>query len=164
MREIKIHFTRNRKGKIFSRAIMWYDKVNFSHCAIELNLKKINTQVIYHSSLEGGVNFYNKDLFLEKNEIVDTYTIHLEEKEYRSILKGLIESCGIEYALMQNIGIVLVDITRRIGINVKNPWKKGYNCSELVYRYIILNKYPTEIHDPELIKPSEIKNILNNKR
>lgn len=163
MKEIKIHFTRNRKGKIFSRAIMWYDNVDFSHCAIEFDLKKVGVEVIYHSSLDSGVNFYSKELFIEKNEIVDTYVLQLEDEDYNVMMKSLIQSCGVKYALMQNFGIVLVDLIRRLGFDIKNPWKKGYNCSELVYRHVLREKYPLEIYDPELIKPSEIKDILNRK-
>lgn len=162
MREIKIHFTKNKKGKIFSKAIMWYDKSEFSHCAIEFRLKKLEEDVIYHSSLDSGVNFYSKSLFLEKNTIVHTYELEVSDEMYNLIMKQLIQSCGKKYAILQNFGILIVDFAKKMGIKADNPWKFGYNCSELVYKHVLLNNYSNiDWYNPETIKPSEIKNILD---
>ena len=163
MKILKIHFTKNSEGKIFSRAIMQYENSDFSHCAIEFRLSKLDEDVIYHSSIDSGVNFYSKTLFLEKNVIVHTCELEVTDEIYNNIMKQLIRNCGKKYALMQNLGILIVDILNKIGINIKNPWKYGYNCSELIYRHVILNIYtPEEEFDPNTITPKQIMKILNN--
>lgn len=164
MRTIKVHFTRNKKGKIFSRLIQWYEGVPISHCAIEVYVKSIDTHTIYHSSIDSGVNFYNKPLFTEKNEIMETYELHLTEEQFRYVLKALIDNTGESYAFLQNIGIFFVENLKLIGIKVKNPWKSGYNCSELLYRHILPHSLKDlQQIDPELVKPSDIRNILKYK-
>lgn len=161
MRKIKIHFTRNRKGKIFSKIIQWYEGLPVSHCAVEIYVRSIDTQTIYHSSMDSGVNFFNKPLFTEKNEIMETYELFLTEEQHRMLLKSLIDNCGESYAFLQNIGVFIVESLKLMGVSIKNPWKRGYNCSELLYREILplLTKELQEL-DPELVKPSDIRNLL----
>lgn len=162
MKKFKIHLTKNKRGAIFSKAIMWYDNSEFSHCAIEFRLDKLQEDVIYHSSLDSGVNFYSKLLFTEKNTIIHTYELEVEDHIYNIMMKHLVQSCGKKYAVFQNIGILFVDFAKKMGITIDNPWKFGYNCSELVYRHVILNNYSNiDWYDPETIKPSEVKDILD---
>lgn len=163
MRKLKIHLTKNSKGAIFSEAIRWYQGTDFSHCAIEFRLNKLGEDVIYHSSISSGVNFYSKELFLQKNTVTNTYELEINDDCYNAIMKQLIKNCGKEYAILQNIGIVIVDIMHRMGIKVSNPWKRGYNCSELVYIEVLSVIYPEEskTYDPETIRPDHVKEILD---
>lgn len=161
---IKIHFSKNKEGKILSKAIMWYENATYSHCAIEFYLNSINKEVMYHSSLV-GVNFSSKDLFLKHNEIVETYGLEVPIEIYRKIMSSLIDNCGKEYAIMQNFGIVIVEVLAKLGKNINNPWKDGYNCSELVYEHVIKNIYEEDFKiNRNLIKPSQVKQILDNKK
>jgi len=164
IKTIKIHFSRNREGKILSKGIMLYEGVNYSHCAIEFYLNSIEKEVIYHSSLV-GVNFSSKELFVKHNEIVETYELEVSIEIYRKIMSSLIDNCGKEYAVMQNFGIVLVEVLAKLGKNIDNPWRDGYNCSELVYEHIIKNVYEEDFNiNKNMIKPSQVKQILDNKK
>lgn len=64
---------------------------------------------------------------------------------------------------MQNIGIVLVDICRLFGYKIKNPWKKGRNCSEIIYEVILKELHPELSYNPQLIKPHHVSRILEKK-
>lgn len=162
MRNINIHLTKNSKGAIFSKIIMWYQKSEYSHCAVEFKLDKLDLDVIYHSSLSSGVNFYNKDLFLEKNQLVKTYKLSIPDESYNSIMKELIKNCGKKYAILQNIGIVFVNFLQNMGIMLNNPFTSGQNCSELVF-LVLLEIYPniSDKYNRNTIRPDHIEEILN---
>lgn len=161
MRKLKIHFTKNSKNKIFSRLIRWYEGTDFSHCAIEFDLPKLDMSVIYHSSAKSGVNFCSKKLFLRENTIVDTFELSIEDNIYKLIMKQLILNCGKRYAFTQNLGILLVNCLKKLGVTSKNPFIQSYNCSELVYTHVISNVYGGRFHfDSQLVTPKNIYSML----
>lgn len=99
--------------------------------------------------------------FLAKNEIMETYEVTLSDDQYKEMRNNLLDNCGEHYAMMQNIGIFIVDKIRKLGVSISNPWKQGMNCSELVYRFVV--PYICDMYhdtEPDLIKPSEIRDIL----
>lgn len=162
MRKLYIHFSRStKKFNHFSRMLQWYEGLPISHVAVELPTSKgLGQNFVLHSTVGSGVSLISKKRFLEDNEVMESYTIKLEIEEYKKIRNAMLDDCGEEYAMMQNIGIFLIDVARRLGIISKNPFKKGQNCSELVYRHIISNRYQNFNIDPDLIKPSKIREIL----
>lgn len=162
MKTIKIHFTRNKQGKIFSRLLQWYEGIPISHVAVELSTSKnLGQDFILHSVIGYGVSLLSKKRFLKDNEIMETYEIELSIENYINIRNAMLADCGEKYALMQNLGILIVDLMRRKGLPMSNPWKDGQNCSELIYRHIIpiFCKY-VDLYDSDLVKPSEIRKIV----
>jgi len=161
MRTLKLHFTRNKDGKIFSRLLQWYENLPISHVAVQLQTSKaLGQNFVLHSVMGHGVSLISKDRFLKDNEIMETYTLELEVNEYKSIRNAMLADCGEDYAMMQNIGIFIVDMLRKINIMSDNPFKDGQNCSELVYRHLIPEEYKSDNISPDLIKPSQIRSIL----
>lgn len=164
MRNFKIHFSRSTKTfNQFSEVLQWYEGLPISHVLVEFETAShLGRDFVYHSAIGSGVSFMARDRFDKINEIMETYEIELPDEEYKIMRNSLLANCGESYAMMQNLGVLLVDTARRMGIPMSNPWKDGQNCSELIYRHVIPyicdkveNKY-----DPDLVKPSEIRKIL----
>ena len=163
MKTLTIHFSRNKDGAIFSKLLQWYEGIPISHVLIEFETPKLGQNFVYHSVIGTGVSLLSRKRFDSKNEIMETYKITITEEMYQKMRNGLLDNCGEHYAMWQNVGILIVDKCRKLlGIRVKNPWKDGQNCSELVYRYVIpyvCNKVDYNIQ-PDLVKPSDIRNML----
>jgi hypothetical protein len=161
MKTFKIHFTRNKQGAIFSKLLQWYEGIPVSHVSIEFDTPHLNQNFIYHSVIGSGVSFISITRFLNKNEIMESYEVSLDDETYNLMRNNLLDNCGEHYGMLQNIGIFIVDKLKRLGIKSTNPFKDGQNCSELVYRDVIpyiCKNYSG--YSPDLIKPSQIRNIL----
>jgi len=76
------------------------------------------------------------------------------------IRKECFKEAGKKYAFMQNLGIVIVNIMSFFNIKMKNPWKEGRNCSELLYLHIFKKLHPELEYDPDLVRPDHIEYIL----
>ena len=166
MKTLTIHFSRNSKGAIFSRLLQWYVGSPISHVLVEFDTEKsLGQPFVYHSVIGTGVSLIPKKKFLLKNEIMESYTFELTVDEYRSIRNDLLNEGGEEYAMMQNLGIFIIDQIRRLTrIKYKNPFKKGKNCSELIYEKVIQKLYgDVSKYDKDLVKHSEIRSILKEK-
>ena len=155
MKEIKIVFTRSKKKIAFlSKAIMWWTNKNYSHVARAVQIRDWGYRY-YHAS-EGKVNYEYEKYFNEKHEVVKEYTLSVCEEIDRTIKKACYEEAGNAYGMMQNLGIFLIDI----GLINKNPWKKGRNCSELIYLLVLKKLIPNIDYNPDTIKPHEVESII----
>jgi len=162
MRTITIGFSKNSDNKIFSVGLQEYMNRDYSHCFIKFNTKHhLGDNAIYHSSLSAGIGYMSQTIFEEDNTIVMLYELEVSEEVYKEIKQALFKVCGRKYGLMQNLGILTVDLLRNIGIKAKNPFVKGENCSEMVYRHVLMSLFPEHKYDPDTITPSEVEDILN---
>lgn len=158
---LTIHFTRNLEGRVFSKALQWYEGIPISHVAVELPTSRgLGQNFIIHSVIGTGVSLLSKSKFLKDNEIMESYSLTLELEEYKAIRNAMLSDCGEKYGLMQNIGILIVDLLRKINIMSTNPFKHGQNCSELIYRHVIPGEFKPKDLVPDLVKPSHIRRIL----
>jgi hypothetical protein len=161
MKKIKIHFSRStKKFNYFSRLLQWYEGIPVSHVLVEFDQPGLGQEFIYHSAVGNGVSLMTKERFESINEIMETYVIELSDEKYKQVRNDLLGECGEFYGVMQNIGIFFVDTARKAGIKTDNPFKKGQNCSELIYRHLISNIYKRHSILPDLVKPSQIRDIL----
>jgi len=165
MKTITINFTRNIDGKIFSRLLQWYEGMPISHVSIELDTTKgLGQPFVVHSVISKGVSLIPMTRFLEDNEIMESYKVELSDEEYKDIRNELLDNCGIQYAYWQNVGILMVDVLKKLGYKGKNPFTKGQNCSELLYKHLISKLYDLPIdYKSDLIKPSQLRTILLDK-
>lgn len=164
MRRLTIGFSRNRQGKIFSRILQWYLKTDISHCYIKYETDElIGDNAIYQSIFGKGIGYMSEQVFLKDNIQVREYQIELSEEMYCKVRKDLFLQCGKDYGFMQNIGIFIVDSVRRIlKLNIKNPFKGGQNCSELILRHLLKEAYPKETEglEPNTVSPKQIEEVV----
>ena len=161
MRTLKIGFSKNKNDAIFSVLLQKWMKKEYSHCFIQYDVKRIfGDNAIYHSSLSSGIGYASKLVFEEANIIVAMYELEMSDEIYEQVRKELFKVCGRKYGMIQNIGIYFVDMLRKNGINVANPFTKDENCSEMVYRHALKVIDPTLDFDPNMITPKEIEEIL----
>lgn len=159
MRIIPIVFTKSKKPlPLGSWLIRLWTKKSFSHVARKLTL--YGDIELYYQANEGKVNYENKEIFDTKHEIVLEYKLEVSDGVYRNVSRECVKEAGKKYGLMQNLGIVLVDILKIIKVNTKNPWQDGKNCSELIFTNVLKILDPNLSNDPNKIKPHEIENII----
>lgn len=164
MKTVDIVFTKSKKKlPIGSWAIRAWTWKPYSHVACGVTVSDWGMN--YFQSSEGKVNYEHEPYFNEKHEIVRKYTLELTDEAVRQLKKDFYQSSGIVYGTMQNIGILWVDLVKVFtGKTIDNPWKKGKNCSELIYEVVINELYPdVKGYNPDTIKPHHIEDILISK-
>lgn len=162
MRTVTIGFSKNADNKIFSVGLQEYMNRDYSHCFVKYHTKQhLGDDAIYHSSLSAGVGYMSQTIFEEDNKIVMLFELEVTDEVYKEIKEALFKVCGRKYGMMQNIGIVIVNLLKNNGIKIKNPFDKGENCSEMVYRHVLMELFPEHKYDPDTITPREVEDILN---
>jgi hypothetical protein len=160
MKQIELVFTKSKKkfpvGSLLIR--LWTGK-EYSHVARKMNISFLE-EANYFQADEGKVNWEYETFFNKKHEIVKSITFTCTTEEFINFNRLCWEQVGAKYGFLQNLGIVLVDIARFFGFKICNPWKKGMNCSEVLYRTIIVPKFGNLGYNPDTIKPHEIEDIL----
>jgi hypothetical protein len=161
MREIEIVFTKSRKKlPIGSWLFRWWTGREYSHVARRLWVPGFD-HPSYFQANEGKVNYEYAPHFLREHTIVKEYKIEVTNEAYAKISRACWESKGENYGSKQNIGIALCNIAKKLGFNnCRNPWKKGKNCSELIYVNIMKPMFPDLDYDPNTIRPHDIENII----
>jgi len=160
-KHIHLVFSKSKKRlPIASWLIRLWTWKPFSHVA---RLKTIMNENMYYQASEGKVNYEHESIFSKKHEIIYKFSIKVPEEFEKSVGLRCLQQAGQPYATKQNIGIILVDALSLIGIKIKNPWKKGVNCSELIYKEVLKPMYPELSYNPDTIKPHHIKEILEEK-
>ena len=129
-----IGFSRPKsKWKIFSLLTRLVEDTPFSHVFISWYSPSLDREIVYHAS---GlmVHFLEGSRFRETNKIVSEFSFELNEHTRTKIIQFAVDRAGAAYSLKQLIGLSLVAIARRLGIDLKNPIKTGrysYVCCEL---------------------------------
>lgn len=156
MKSFRIGFSKNTKGRIFSRLLMWYMSRDYSHTYFRFDEKKV-----LHSEIENGVNYWSIEQFKEKNTITAEYSVQVPDTQYMELRESLNHHMGHKYAFWQNIGIILVDFLVKFGIKRRNPFRDGDNCSELVFRCLkMIHPELKRKYKPNTVRPDHIEDIL----
>ena len=159
MRELTIVFTKSKKKlAIGSWIIRAWTQKKYSHVALKYNSRIFKSPTYYQAS-DGLVNYMSGTQFDKKHEIVIEHIIEVEDDKYSKIREECHEEAGAPYGFMQNLGIVLADVLELVGVKIKNPWKQGRNCSELLYVHVFSNLDYKKL-DPDLVKPHHIEELL----
>lgn len=159
MEQIEIGFSRptNVLFPFGSWAIRLYQNSEYSHVYIKIFSKKLNRYMIYEAVGNGGVRFIGLDQWKKKAKEVESFNLNVESEKTIELLQFLVDTCGIDYGFMQNIGIVYANFFGK----PKNPWRKGKNCSEAVADFLVLNGFKiNKSHD--LVTPKDIHKVLSN--
>ena len=161
MKSIIIGFSKSKKKfAIGSMLIRLYQNSKFSHVYARITTKFLGSDTIVHAS-EGKILRMSDPQFNKRHEVVEEFKITMTDVEYMSVMKELHKASGDDYGIMQNIGIVLVDILAILGKKIKNPFNKGWNCSEFVC--ILLQQSNIELVkdlDPQTVTPKQLYKLL----
>ena len=159
MRKLTVVFTKSRKCMpIGSWLIMGWTFKPYSHVALKFESKIFKSPTYYQAS-DGLVNYMSGTQFDKKHEIVRQYEIEVDDETYKVIREECHEEAGAPYGFLQNLGILFADMASWFGIVIDNPWKKGRNCSELLYVHV-LSKLGYPKTNPDLVKPHHIEEAL----
>lgn len=162
MRKLGIVFTKSKKkcaiGSLLIR--LWTNKP-YSHVARKLEIE--GYKPAFYQASEGRVNYEIQEVFESKHLIVKEYNLLVPTNIYDKISKACFEEAGKKYGFLQNVGIVITDILKFVGIKIGNPFKDGQNCSELIYRHVLQPMLGCKKYDPDKIKPHHIEKILKSK-
>jgi hypothetical protein len=165
MKSLIVGFSKSKKPfPLGSWTIRLYQGgTKYSHIYIRLPVKgnKFPSDKILHAS-EGKVQNMSGTQFDKRHEVVQEFTIKVKKSLYNQVVKEMHEASGDDYSIMQNVGIVLVDICRLFGVRIKNPFTSGWNCSEFV-AVILQTIMPQEFENisPDTVTPQDIYNILD---
>lgn len=165
MKKFQIGFSRNKDNKIGSLVIQKVLGKNYSHTFFEFDTRHIfDDTTIFHSSMSSGVSYWSNYKFEQENIKTDMYEIEMDDEIYKDLRKELHKHSGTGYAFMQNLGIIMVDLLQDLGINITNPFRKGENCSELVF-LALLKAHPelSAQYKKNTIRPDHIQAILEEK-
>lgn len=155
VKNLKLVFTKSKKRfAILSKLIMWWTNKPYSHVARAVEIRDWGYR-FFHAS-EGKVNYEYEGFFKKKHKIVKEYVIALCEESDRRVKKECYKEAGNIYGVMQNVGIALVDM----GLFKDTPWKKGRNCSELLYREFLKVIVPELDYNPDTVKPHHLEEIV----
>ena len=174
MKKIVVGFSKSRKKfPVASWLIRLYQCTTFSHTYIKLLVKpRFPSNKILHAS-EGLVQNMSETQFDKKHIPVDEYLIEIPDvivydkltnsrkSLYHALTSMMHETAGADYSMLQNIGILYVDIMRKVfKKRVKNPWQKGWNCSEFVASVLSMMYEEFKDLDPNTVTPKEVHEIL----
>lgn len=136
---------------------------SYSHVYIRLLVKpRFPSDKIIHAA-EGEVNHWSETNFHKRNETVDAYIIDIPDELYSHLRNDIFhEKAGEKYGMLQNLGIVWVDLVYFFtNKRINNPWQEGWNCSEFVAT-ALKEVYPEDFNhlDVNLTTPKDIHKIL----
>lgn len=140
---------------------MYQGGTKFSHVYIRLYSNgSLPSDRILHAS-EGKIQGMSGTQFDKRHCPVEEYEIEVSNRIYKQITDQMHETCGDDYSVMQNVGVALVDLCEVFGIHIRNPFRRGWNCSEFV-SVILRNIHPVEFGaiDKNVITPKQVNKIL----
>ena len=152
MRDLIIGFSTNKDPKnVIAGSIRLIQGTEYSHVYVRTPESRYwNRSYIYQAS-GLKVNMMTNDVFLECNKVIKEFKISVPDDIYKEIVGFAMDQCGKSYGLMQLVGIAYV-----LGANCvtggrhKNPWSKGFICSELVA--VLLKMMDDDLHVSEFMK------------
>lgn len=163
MRKIVVGFSRSKKKiPIFSWLVrLWQGGTAYSHVYLKVFTTGIllNSDTYLHAA-EGKVFAMSSKQFLKRNEPTDEYQIIVNTNTFKKLINEMHELSGEDYGYMQNIGIIIVQLFRLFGKEIKNPFPSGFNCSELVQELLEL-EFDFSQFDKNTITPRDVKERID---
>lgn len=162
MKKFYVGFSKSKKPfALGSWLIRLYQQTKFSHVYIRLDTNKFPSDKYLHAS-EGKVQNMSGTQFYKRHEVIDEFEISVTDEIYSLVIMELHEKSGDDYGLLQNLGIIYVDLMRDFfGKKVKNPFQKGWNCSEFVAHILFLtNSDVYNYYDLNSVTPKDLHTHL----
>jgi hypothetical protein len=146
---MKIVFTQSDRWG--AKLIRWFTKSEWSHCLIALDDDLEGENLVFESTLSGGVKL---SLWSRRN---DKKRAIYNIKGQPSI-KPLYPYLGKNYGYLQILGYPIAKLFKL----KYNPFKKDYVCSEIVLRFLLENNYKEfNCLDLNTATPEDIYKILS---
>lgn len=163
MKKVTILYTQSKLPiPLFSWAVQLFTWNRISHVAIQVQLPGWEP-VIYQAS-QKMTNLMSMEVFNKRHKVLNTHDLLVPSNLYNNMIHRMSQQLGKPYAMLQNIGIGISIMASWLGIKMKNPWKGGVNCSELVYTELLQPMLGSECSaDPQLVTPEDIKKIVEDK-
>lgn len=130
---IYIAETRPKKFKLGSWLIRKFEGTDFSHNAILWRSDTFGLPIIYEAYMT-KVGFIGPDIFLQRNEIVNIYSIDVPKENIKHAIRYLILNDGKKYGYWSLLGFIPSRLFK-----MKNPFRDGENtmhCTEVSLRFL----------------------------
>lgn len=135
-----------------------YQGTEYSHAYLKFESASLNRTLVYEA-VGGGVRFVGSDLWKHKAEEVKQFSIEITDEQFIHIMRYCVDTAGISYGTMQNVGVILASLLKL----KNNPFKKGKNCSEVTAEILQMKGY-TFTKSLDLITPKDIDLALSSKK
>lgn len=141
MKKISIGFSKPKNVffPVFSYIIRAVYNTEYSHTYIRYHSDDLQRDIIYEA-VGKGVRFIGLTNWLKHAEVVDEFSIEIPEEQYDNLMKYCIDEAGLDYGLVQCVGILVVELLSKVGV--------------------ILNKNPFPGHSMDRICSEEVSNVL----
>lgn len=127
-----IGFSKKKNFNLVSETIKFMEGSKFSHVYLRRN-SKYGEYVYQASGL--AVNFTNINIFLDHNDIVEEFSIEIDEDQKKKLLEFFIANAGAPYGMDQLFTLAKILICDRLYIKTDKTkvinGKKKFICSEL---------------------------------
>lgn len=134
MRTLIIGFSTGRTT--VAAAIRLAQGTKYSHVYIRTVSEKWGRSFIYQAS-GTKCNIITYQRFVKQADVIKEFEIQVSEDVYQEIVGGAMDLSGEDYGVFQLVGLGLVLAVRALtGIRIRNPFKKGFICSEMVARLL----------------------------
>lgn len=156
---VTIGFSKSRKKlPIGSWLIRAYMGTPYSHVFLKFYSETLDRELIYEA-VGGGVRFIGSEQWKKHAVEVASFKVDLVKDNRVSLLQYCIDHAGENYGFLQNLGIPLTSLFN-LG---SNPFQSGTNCSEEVYKVLLLSGYP-KTKKKDLVTPRDVYEILQQKQ
>jgi hypothetical protein len=159
-RTITIGFSKpkNKPLPVFSWLIRLYEGTTFSHTYLRFHSESLDRHLVYEA-VGGGVRFIGQPAWSKYAEEVDSFTISVSDEARLKLLQYCVDSAGMEYGFIQNLGLVVARLFKL----KYNPTPGGKNCSEIIAEVLQMQGYKLP-KEPNLMTPKDIHLTLSQGR
>lgn len=150
---MRIMFSKPKKAKIGSQAIMWKLGTEYSHVAVEFHLKAMDRFLIFESSY-GDVHAVEAKSWAKDNIIVDEVCLDITKEKRVLVMRFLLDNLQKKYGYMSILGIAFPKL--KLGVD----GNKTFICSELVAKVLdIAYNYKVD-KSIDYMTPKDIKQVV----
>lgn len=156
-------FSTPKKQTIISRLIRLIEGTPYSHTYLSYYDEQFQGNIVYHAAFM-NVHITPKQIFLDKNKVIEMYPRLVTDKQKQEILKLCGEYADTPYGHKQMIGMGFARLVYLwFGKKIKNPFADGPHtqvCSELMGRILHKLGDPVDLDLLEYEGPKYINKIL----
>lgn len=135
MEQISIIFSKSNKWYgVYSKLIMWAERVPYSHVAIKMIDSETKQTIIFQAS-GTIVNEVEESEFLSQEILIQEFKFDVSPDLKFSAKMYAISNLGKPYGTLSALGLAVVQVASWLGLKIKNPFSDGsrsFVCSEFI--------------------------------